>query len=244
MQHPCPSSRESSSKVKCVLVGDGTVGKTSLIVSYTTSGFPAEYVPTAYDKYNVLVTVNREPVQLQLCDTAGQDDFDRLRPLSYPGVDVFLLCFSIVNPMSFLNVKEKWFPELQSNEPGVPIVLVGTQLDLRNDVRVLVELAGYGERPVSEDEGRSAAADIGAMAYIECSALTQKNLKEVFDSALTAAFSRLESQQRQKQQRSPVIAFNSKEKIFTKVRRKGTSKGQPSRPSHKPWWKHPFSCFA
>jgi len=89
------------------------------------------------------------------------------------------------------------------------------------------------------------AAEIGAMAYIECSALTQKNLKEVFDSALTAAFSRLESQHRQKQQRSPIIAFNPKENIFTKTPKKRPSNGQPSRrPSHKPWWKHPFSCFA
>ncbi|KAK7082340.1 hypothetical protein SK128_004054, partial [Halocaridina rubra] len=59
-------------KLKCVLVGDGSVGKTSLVVSYTTNGYPTEYVPTAFDNYNVVVNVDNQPIRLQLCDTAGQ----------------------------------------------------------------------------------------------------------------------------------------------------------------------------
>lgn len=173
--------------VKCVLVGDGAVGKTSLVVSYTTNGYPTEYVPTAFDNYSVVVTVDNQPVRLQLCDTAGQDDFDSLRPLCYPNAAVLLLCFSVVCPTSFQNASQKWLPELRRHCPDAPIVLVGTQCDLRSDVKVLIELARYGEEPVPESAARHAAHRMGALAYVECSALTQKNLKEVFDTAIVAA---------------------------------------------------------
>lgn len=99
---------------------------------------------------------------------------------------MFLVCFSVVSPTSFHNVREKWFPEIKNHCAKAPIVLVGTQCDLRNDVKVLIELAHYNERPVAEDEAKTLARRIGA-EYIECSALTQKNLKEVFDSAILAA---------------------------------------------------------
>lgn len=174
-------------KLKCVLVGDGSVGKTSLVVSYTTNGYPTEYVPTAFDNYNVVVNVDNQPIRLQLCDTAGQDDFDSLRPLCYPGTDVFLVCFSVVSPTSFHNVREKWLPELRHHNPRVPIVLVGTQSDLRTDVKVLIELAQYREQPVTEVAARRLAHQIGAVGYVESSALTQRNLKEVFDQAILAA---------------------------------------------------------
>ncbi|XP_070578615.1 rho-related GTP-binding protein RhoU-like [Ptychodera flava] len=174
-------------KVKCVLVGDGAVGKTSLIVSYTTNGYPTEYVPTAYDNYSVVVTVDNKPVQLQLCDTAGQDDFDSLRPLCYPQTDVFLLCFSVVSPTSFHNVVEKWVPEIRKHNKKTPILLVGTQSDLRNDVKVLIDLAAFHERPVSEEDAKTRAERIRAIGYVECSALTQKNLKEVFDTVIVTA---------------------------------------------------------
>lgn len=85
-----------SSKIKCVFLGDGAVGKTSLIVSYTTNGYPNEYIPTAIDTYDVVVHVDDEPVTFEMCDTPGQDDFDTLRPLVYPNTDVFLLCFRYV----------------------------------------------------------------------------------------------------------------------------------------------------
>lgn len=116
-----------------------------------------------------------------------QDDFDTLRPLCYPETNVFLLCFSVMCPTSFHNVVDKWAPEIRRHCPDAPIILVGTQCDLRNDVKVLIELAHYNEKPVTEAEAQKLAEDIGALHYMECSALTQKNLKEVFDSAILSA---------------------------------------------------------
>lgn len=65
-----------------------------------------------------------------------QDEFDKLRPLCYTSADVFLLCFSVVSPASFQNVPEKWVPEIRRHAPTAPLVLVGTQCDLREDVKV------------------------------------------------------------------------------------------------------------
>uniref|UniRef100_A0A8C4NML2 Ras homolog family member U n=1 Tax=Eptatretus burgeri TaxID=7764 RepID=A0A8C4NML2_EPTBU len=191
-------SMKARRQLKCVLVGDGAVGKTSLVVSYTTNGYPTEYVPTALDNYSASVNVDGTPVRLQLCDLAGQDDFDKLRPLCYPNTDVFLLCFSVVNPSSFQNVTEKWVPEIRRHCPRAPIVLVGTQCDLRSDVHVLIELNRARERPVSEVAAGLCAEKAGAVDYVECSALTQKNLKEVFDSAILAAVRRAEAVQRKR----------------------------------------------
>ena len=116
-----------------------------------------------------------------------QDDFDSIRPLCYPGSDVFLLCFSVVSPTSFHNVSDKWLAEIKDHCKNIPIILVGTQCDLRNDVKVLIDLAQYEEKPITEAQAQSKANQIKALCYLECSALTQKNLKEVFDMALLAA---------------------------------------------------------
>jgi len=181
--------------IKCVVVGDGAVGKTCLLISYTTNAFPGEYIPTVFDNYSANVMVDGRPVNLGLWDTAGQEDYDRLRPLSYPQTDVFLICFSIISPHSFENVKSKWWPEIQHHCPDVPIILVGTKSDLRNDPNMTQQLASKGLRMVSLEEAGSRAREVGAVCYMECSALTQEGLKNVFDEAIRAALNKKQPKQ-------------------------------------------------
>nr|CDS31180.1 ras gtpase [Hymenolepis microstoma] len=173
--------------VKCVVVGDGAVGKTCLLISYTTNKFPSEYVPTVFDNYAVTVMIGGDPMTLALFDTAGQEDYDRLRPLSYPHTDVFLLCFSIVNPTSFTNIKEKWCDEIKHHQPSATFLLVGTQADLRDDGPTVDRLAKNNQKPITFEQGEKLAKDLKAVKYVECSALTQKGLKNVFDEAILAA---------------------------------------------------------
>ena len=116
-----------------------------------------------------------------LFDTAGQEDYDRLRPLSYPQTDVFLVCFSVTSPASFENVREKWFPEVHHHCPGVPCLIVGTQVDLRDDQGVISKLASQKMQPVRKEDGEKLAKELRAIKYVECSALTQYKLKDVFD---------------------------------------------------------------
>jgi len=189
-------SSNSSNKIKCVFIGDGAVGKTSLIISYTTNGYPNEYIPTAMDTYHAVVHVDDQPLTLELCDTPGQDDFDTLRPLVYPQADVFLLCFSVVLPSSFHNVREKWIPELRSHCGKVPVVLVGTQSDLREDGKTILQLRQNKEQPIQENEAKKLAQSLGCELYIECSSLTQKNLKEVFDNAIVSGLTQRRNRER------------------------------------------------
>ncbi|MBA0806546.1 hypothetical protein Gohar_005997, partial [Gossypium harknessii] len=144
--------------IKCVTVGDGAVGKTCMLICYTSNKFPTDYIPTVFDNFSANVVVEGTTVNLGLWDTAGinstltfyalssmfkapiysqygiefshqrQEDYNRLRPLSYRGADVFVLAFSLVSRASYENVLKKWIPELQHYAPGVPVVLVGTKL--------------------------------------------------------------------------------------------------------------------
>jgi len=169
--------------IKLVVVGDGAVGKTCLLIAYTSNSFPKEYVPTVFDNYSANVRVAEKTVALSLWDTAGQEDYDRLRPLSYPQTDVFLICFSVISQTSFSNVKTKWWPEVTHHCPTSNI-LVGTKLDLREDPEKLESLKEKGLAPITTDQGEQLANEIKAVKYMECSALTQKGLKEVFDFAI------------------------------------------------------------
>jgi len=169
--------------IKCVVVGDGAVGKTCMLMSFSNNTFPQEYVPTVFDNYNTAIMVEDTPYNLGLWDTAGQEEYDRLRALCYPQTDVFLMCFSIISPSSFENIKIRWYPELQHHCQGTPVLLVGTKLDLRDDAAIIDGLRGQGLAPITREQGESLAKETGSSGYVECSALTQKGLKQVFDEA-------------------------------------------------------------
>ena len=122
------------------MVGDGAVGKTCLLISYSTNKFPEDYVPTIFDNYAVNVQIGGETYTLGLFDTAGQEDYDRLRPMAYPDTQVFLVCYSVVLPSSFQNAREKWVPEIRKSNPKTPFLLVGTQADRREDSDTVTQL--------------------------------------------------------------------------------------------------------
>ncbi|KAK6201334.1 GTP-binding protein [Scheffersomyces amazonensis] len=156
---------------KFVVVGDGGCGKTSLLISYTQQKFPEVYVPTIFENYvtNILAP-NGKNIELALWDTAGQEEYDRLRPLSYPNADIILICFALNNMISLQNVKDIWYPEVNHFCPGIPILLVGTKSDLISDVNA--------------DLAIQVATEIGAIGFIECSAKNMFNTKTVFNFAL------------------------------------------------------------
>ena len=118
--------------------------------------------------------VDGKHVELALWDTAGQEDYDRLRPLSYPDSHVILICFAVDSPDSLDNVQEKvtllyslfffsflplltiydsqWISEVMHFCAGLPIILVGCKKDLRRDPRVIEELRKTSQRPVTPEE--------------------------------------------------------------------------------------------
>jgi small GTP-binding protein len=174
-------------KVKVVVVGDGAVGKTCLLWSYSKQEIPPDYVPTVFDNYVVKLQVNNEEVTLQLWDTAGQEDLENIRVLSYTNTDVFLVCFSVVEPTSLANVQSKWLPELRKYVKDPRFILVGTKKDLREDDATLLRLSQEGQKPIQPGDGRAKANEIKATGYQECSAMQQDGVKEVFDLALRTA---------------------------------------------------------
>ena len=195
--------------LKCVVVGDGAVGKTSMLLCYTTNTFPTDHMPTIFDNYSKNVTMNDgRVVNLGLWDTAGQDEYADFRPLSYAAADCFVVAFSLIDRKSFRNVEHKWLQELRSKAPKTPIVLVGTKLDLRQEGgRGDNGYGGSNKRGTgsfgrsssggysggdddpnqsSEMEGQALARRIKAVSYVECSSLVQTNLSLVFDEVIEA----------------------------------------------------------
>ena len=140
-------------------------------------------LPNSFDNYSENMCINSKFISLNLWDTAGQEDYDRLRPLSYPQTDVFLMCFSVVSPISFDHIQQKWYPEISHHCPGVPIVLVGNKIDLRDDPNTNAVLRERRMSPVTREQGLEMAKRIKAIKYVECSAKTARNLKEVFHTA-------------------------------------------------------------
>lgn len=120
----------------------------------------------------------------------GQEDYDRLRPLSYPDTDVILMCFAVDLPDSLENIHAKWVPEVQHFCPNVPFLLIATKKDLRNDPATKAAMARDKLEIIRTELGRAMAEKVGADSYLECSAKTREGVREVFDAATRAALSK------------------------------------------------------
>jgi len=180
---------EKPDHFKIVIVGDGAVGKTCMVVRYITKEFPRDYIPTTMD-----ISIGSIPgvdgsLSLSLWDTAGREEFDRLRPLSYIYARVVLICFSVSNEPSFERVTRVFVPEIKHHIPDVPIILVGTKSDYRNNTEIAEQLKKRNQKMVPKEKAEELAKHLKLHRYMECSALTQEGLNEVFAEAVRAASS-------------------------------------------------------
>ena len=167
-----------AAQFKVVVVGDGAVGKTSLLITYSTDSFPGEeYIPTVFDNYSAKRQINGKNTQLNLWDTAGQEDYDTLRPMSYPQTDVFVVCFDISKKDTLYSIQRKWIQEIREHCPDTPIILVGTKLDKREQ---------YPKTSVDYKDALTVAKQVNAYCYVECSAKTQEGIENVFLQAIKA----------------------------------------------------------
>jgi len=133
-----------------------------------------------FDNYVAEIRLDEKPVQLALWDTAGQEEYERLRPMSYSKSHVILIAFALDTPDSLENVTTKWIEEVRSIcGPTIPVILVGCKADLRPSEAA----PGF----VSPDQGQKVAQSIGARAYKECSALKIEGVDEVFETATRAS---------------------------------------------------------
>jgi len=185
--------------IKCIIAGDGTIGKTSLLLRYAKGEFHTEYVPTVVDSWACRVVVDSLEVDLEIWDTAGQEDLSRIRPLAYAQADTYILCFAIDNPASVENILSKWFPEVSHYCPQSPFVLVGTKMDMRLEKNGECKLVSYEEglSLYTELKTRSGGKCI---RYMECSSVTGQGLKVIFEEAIRGVFqSRIEAKEEMKE---------------------------------------------
>ncbi|KAF5026093.1 hypothetical protein F66182_1815 [Fusarium sp. NRRL 66182] len=188
---------------KIVVVGDGGCGKTCLLISYSQGYFPEvgdppdaltalfsidmlqKYVPTVFENYITypIHAPTGKTVELALWDTAGQEEYDRLRPLSYPETDLIFVCFAIDCPNSLDNVLDKWYPEVLHFCPYTPLVLVGLKSDLRHKKTCIDMLKTQGLTPVTTEQGMALAKKMNAQ-YMECSSKEMRGVDEIFEQAI------------------------------------------------------------
>ncbi|QPG98926.1 Rho GTPase [Epichloe festucae Fl1] len=186
------SNSQNVIRRKLVIIGDGACGKTSLLSVFTLGYFPtptnaSRKIPTVFENYVTDCRVDGKSVQLALWDTAGQEDYERLRPLAYSKAHVILVGFSVDMPDSLDNVKSKWIEEATRLCAEVPIILVGLKKDLREDPVAIEEMRKKSQRFLTPHDGEVVAREVGAKRYLECSSLSGEGVDDVFEAATRAA---------------------------------------------------------
>ncbi|XP_071387037.1 ras-related protein ralB-B-like [Centroberyx affinis] len=153
---------------KVIMVGSGGVGKSALTLQFMYDEFVEDYEPTKADSYRKKVVLDGEEVQIDILDTAGQEDYAAIRDNYFRSGEGFLLVFSITEHESFTATSEFREQILRvKEEDGIPLLLVGNKSDLEE------------RRQVSADEAGGRAGEWGVQ-YVETSAKTRANVDKVF----------------------------------------------------------------
>lgn len=169
-------------RIKIALIGDGSVGKTSICFRLVNDKFDPTYIPTIFETSPFHMTLQGREYSLLITDTAGQENYGALRKSTVYGlgIDVFILCYAIDDEDSFRNIKEKWIPELKENGNGKPVILVGTKTDLRR--------TGNTENMMSNIDGMDLKHEIGAWQFFECTSkdpFEKRSVKIIFEAAIS-----------------------------------------------------------
>ncbi|KAH8824558.1 P-loop containing nucleoside triphosphate hydrolase protein [Flagelloscypha sp. PMI_526] len=175
-------------KRKLLIVGDETVGKTSLLARFTRGEFQEGRASFGSEDPVPFIQVDQKRVELNLWVRPGSGEpVNWYHLLAYPSTNVVLIAFSVDDPNSLDNVQEKWIREVRHFLSEVLVILVGCKNDLRNNEKGLAELAGIRLRPTTFDEGLAVALNIGADQFFECSAKTGEGVAEIFQVAARGA---------------------------------------------------------
>jgi small GTP-binding protein len=165
--------------IKLIVVGDNGVGKTHFVACWAgNDNIFNEYAPTVFDNYNYNYKFEEKGYLFEIWDTNCQEEYDRLRPLSYPEANLVFICFKVTNIKSFENVKKKWLEEIRFHLNDIPIVLVGLQIDWRDDEDCIKKLNGVP--PISYEQGLNLSKEIDSLCYCENSAKKRTGLEETF----------------------------------------------------------------
>ncbi|OAF71048.1 hypothetical protein A3Q56_01223 [Intoshia linei] len=169
---------------KCVVVGDGAVGKTSLLMSFSKDEFPEEYIPTVFETYVVKMDMDTSIIKLSFWDTAGQEDFDRLRMLSYPNTDVIVAVFSVELHTSYENIVDKWYKEVTMYCPNSIKLLVALKIDLRENEETIRLLSLKNLEPLKTHHTQQLCEEIKFDSFFECSAKSKEGFYNPFNRIL------------------------------------------------------------
>ena len=153
---------------KVVIFGAGGVGKSALTVQFVQGYFISDYDPTIEDSYKRVINVDNNKVQLDILDTAGQDDFAPMRVSYMRQGKGFIIVYSIDDRSSFEEVQEfhKDLVRVKGTR-NIPLIICGNKCDLEE------------KRVVSKVEGQELAKQLEAV-FFETSAFLNKNITESF----------------------------------------------------------------
>ncbi|XP_005991483.1 rho-related GTP-binding protein Rho6 [Latimeria chalumnae] len=179
-------------RCKLVLVGEVQCGKTAMLQVLAKDCYPETYVPTVFENYTACLELEDHRVELSLWDTSGSPYYDNVRPLCYSDSDAVLLCFDISRPETLDSAAKKWKTEILDYCPSTRMLLIGCKTDLRTDFSTLMELSNQKQTPISHEQGSAVAKQLGAEAYLECSAFTsEKSVHSIFRTTSLACLNKL-----------------------------------------------------